>query len=200
MLEAKSLIFRYQPATPLLEGINLTIHPGEIVGLPGASGCGKSTFGRLLAGYLSPQGGKVLYENSPLPNSGYCPVQMVFQHPEASMNPRWKIKKILTEGNQDYTAQLQQFGIHSSWLERYPHELSGGELQRIALTRVMTNNTRYLIADEITASLDPNTQALIWQNLIPWIKTNQIGLLAISHDENLLARISDRLVHTFATQ
>jgi peptide/nickel transport system ATP-binding protein/Fe3+-transporting ATPase len=197
MLQAETVVYRYQRHMPLLEGINLTIRPGEIVGLPGASGCGKSTLGRLLAGYLSPQTGAVTYGNRLLPEESYCPVQMIFQHPESSMNPRWKIKKILAEGNQKNADLLQQFGIHSSWLDRFPHELSGGELQRIALIRVMNSDTRYLIADEMTASLDPNTQALIWQSVVPWVKANQVGLLAISHDQKLLARISDRLDHTF---
>jgi len=155
MLQAETVVYRYQRHMPLLEGINLTIRPGEIVGLPGASGCGKSTLGRLLAGYLSPQTGAVTYGNRLLPEKGYCPVQMIFQHPESSMNPRWKIKKILAEGNQENADLLQQFGIHSSWLDRFPHELSGGELQRIALIRVMNSDTRYLIADEMIASLDP---------------------------------------------
>ena len=197
MLQAETVVYRYQRHMPLLEGINLTIRPGEIVGLPGASGCGKSTLGRLLAGYLSPQTGAVTYGNRLLPEKGYCPVQMIFQHPESSMNPRWKIKKILAEGNQENADLLQQFGIHSSWLDRFPHELSGGELQRIALIRVMNSDTRYLIADEMTASLDPNTQALIWQSVVPWVRANQVGLLAISHNQKLLARISDRLDHTF---
>lgn len=197
MLQAKSVVYRYQQHVPLLEGVNCTVMPGEIVGLPGASGCGKSTLGRLLAGYRFPQAGNVTCQDRVLPENGYSPVQMIFQHAESSMNPRWKIKKILAEGNSEYSEVLRQFGLHPSWLDRYPHELSGGELQRIALIRVMNSSTRYLIADEMTASLDPNTQALIWQGVIPWAKENQVGVLAISHDQNLLARIADRIDQTF---
>lgn len=199
MLLAEKIRYRYQPHVPLMEDTDCTIKPGEIVGLPGQSGCGKTTLGLLFAGYLTPQAGSVRCDGSLLPKNGYCPVQMIFQHPELAVNPRWKIGKILEEGNGNYGTALQQFGIHPSWLERYPHELSGGELQRITLLRVMNPATRYLIADEMTASLDPNTQALIWQAVLSWVKSENIGVLAISHDHKLLERISDRIDYTFSS-
>ncbi len=199
MLQAEKIHYRYHHDVPLLEELDCTIEPGEIVGLPGPSGCGKSTLGRLLAGYHTPQAGTISSGGSPLPTGGYCPVQMIFQHPEMSVNPRWRIRKILEEGNTNHAELVRSFGIHQNWLERYPHELSGGELQRIALIRAMTPSTRYLIADEMTASLDPGTQALIWQNVMRWAKSRQVGILAISHDVNLLERICDRIDTTFTT-
>lgn len=199
MLQAENISYRYLEQTPLLENANCTIRLGEIVGLPGPSGCGKSTLGRLLAGYHLPQKGTITCQGNPLPKTGYCPVQMIFQHPELAVNPRWHIGKILKEGNNDCGELLHQFGIRSSWMERYPHELSGGELQRVTLVRAMNPSTRFLIADEMTASLDPNTQALIWQTVIPWVKSEQVGVLAISHDSKLLAQIADRIDETFTT-
>ncbi|WP_136810819.1 ABC transporter ATP-binding protein [Desulfosediminicola flagellatus] len=197
MLQAEKIHYRYHHDVPLLEELDCTIEPGEIVGLPGPSGCGKSTLGRLLAGYHTPQAGTISRGGNPLQTGGYCPVQMIFQHPEMSVNPRWRIRKILEEGNNDHAELVRSFGIHQNWLERYPHELSGGELQRIALIRAMTPATRYLIADEMTASLDPGTQALIWQNVMSWSKSRDVGILAISHDVNLLERICDRIDSTF---
>lgn len=197
MLQAKTITYQYQYCPPVLENVDFTVHAGEIVGLFGPSGCGKSTLGFILAGFLTPQTGEVICQDLPLQQKGYCSVQMIYQHPEMAINPRWKIRKVLHEGNKEYKKYTGQFGIHPSWLDRYPHELSGGELQRIALVRAMTTDTKYIIADEITASLDAGTQALIWQNILPWAKENKVGILAISHNQNLLLKIADRIDSTF---
>lgn len=199
MLRADKISYSYNHGLPIIEQLDFTIQPGEIVGLPGDSGRGKSTLGYLLAGYYTPQKGRVFCNEELLRKNGYCPVQMIFQHPELAVNPRWKIKKILQEGNSNYQPLLHQLAIQPDWLERYPHELSGGELQRITLIRAMTPATRYLIADEITASLDPATQAFIWQNLLDWADKNEVGILAISHDMHLLDRISNRIELSFCT-
>ena len=200
MLRAEKICYRYDKDIPLLEGVNCTINSGEIVGLPGPSGCGKSTLARLMAGFDHPQSGIIFCNDQSLPASGFSPVQMIFQHPELAVNPRWKIGKILAEGNTDCSELLQRFGIGLNQLERYPHELSGGELQRITLIRAMTPATRYLIADEMTASLDPATQALIWQTVLSWAKSRQVGVLAISHDASLLNCICDRIDNGFCLQ
>lgn len=197
MLAADSLTFRYSNEIPLIEDLNFQLQPGEIVGLPGKSGIGKSTLANLLTGYLQPLSGTIRCNNNPLTDNNTCPAQLIFQHPELAMNPRWKIRKILEEGNSSYSPLLRKFGVAEQWLERYPHELSGGELQRIALIRIMNNKTRYMIADEITASLDANTQALIWTNLMTWAEEMEIGILAISHDDNLLQRICHRIDTSF---
>ena len=200
MLQAKEVCYRYEAASVLLEDINMTVDSGEIVGLPGPSGCGKSTLARLLAGYDRPHRGMISCNDRPLPAIGYSPVQMIFQHPELAVNPRWKISKILAEGNSDCAELLSKFGIRQNQLERYPNELSGGELQRITLIRAMTQDTRYLIADEMTASLDPATQAFIWQTVLTWARKEQVGILAISHDINLLRCICDRIDTRFSVR
>jgi peptide/nickel transport system ATP-binding protein len=196
MLKGERLSFRYKSSQPwILQGVDLEIAPGEIVGLLGASGFGKTTLGKLLAGYLTPQIGRVTLDDRPLPKRGYCPVQLIFQHPELTMTPRWRIGKILTEGQPADLELLQKLSIHQSWLSRYPHELSGGELQRIAVARSLTAATRYLIADEMTAMLDANTQALIWQAVLEYTRQHQLGVLVISHDLPLIERICDRVLN-----
>jgi peptide/nickel transport system ATP-binding protein/Fe3+-transporting ATPase len=105
------------------------------------------------------------------------------------VNPRWRIDRILREGHPPQLHHLDALGIHPGWLTRYPHELSGGELQRVAIARVLNRQTRYLIADEMTAMLDANTQALIWQVILEFARQNQVGVIAISHDKPLLERL-----------
>lgn len=198
MLTADSITYDYNHNAPLIEQLSFHLDPGEVAGLPGRSGIGKSTLAYLLTGFLQPHSGTIKCDGKPLEDRCFCPAQLIFQHPELAMNPRWKISKILEEGNSDYASLLKKFGIAPGWLDRYPHELSGGELQRIALIRIMNPKTRYIIADEITASLDANTQALIWNNLLSWAKENEVGILAISHDSNLLNRICHRIDDSFS--
>ncbi len=196
MLKSNNLWFRYGKQLPwVVEDRNLAVAPGEILGLMAPSGYGKTTLGKLLAGYLLPIRGTVSISGQSLPPKGYCPVQLVFQNPELTVNPRWRIRQILQEGHPPNPDQLAAFGIHPGWLNRYPHELSGGELQRVAIARILDPATQYLIADEMTAMLDANTQALIWQIVLTFIRQQQVGLIVISHDEPLLKRLCDRILN-----
>ncbi|MEM1242539.1 MAG: ATP-binding cassette domain-containing protein [Cyanobacteria bacterium P01_H01_bin.26] len=189
MLKGEGLWFRYGAKLPwVVRDRSLAIAPGEVVGLVAPSGYGKTTLGKLLAGYLRPSHGRVTLDEQPLPG-GYCPVQLVFQNPELSVNPRWRIDRILREKHPPQPHILDGLGIHPGWMTRYPHELSGGELQRVAIARVLNRNTRYLIADEMTAMLDANTQALIWQVVLEFARQYQVGIIAISHNTPLLKRI-----------
>ncbi len=200
MLRGKNLSFRYRQNQPwILRDLSVEIHPGEIVGLRGTSGLGKTTLGKILAGYLEMAEGSVSVDNQPLPMQGYCPVQMIFQNPELAMNPRWRISNILKEGQMPSEELLQALNINQSWLNRWPHELSGGELQRIAVARSLGSLTRYLIADEMTAMLDANTQALIWKAVIYYVRQAKIGILVISHDFWLLKRLCDRVIDLTAS-
>lgn len=195
MLQASDIRFRYNQQSPwLLDGISVEIGPGEIVGLNGQSGQGKTTLAKILTGYLKPSSGVVLLDSSPLAKIGYCPVQLVFQHPDLTINPHFPMSKALTEGGFDGCALAERLGIDPSWLSRYPHELSGGELQRIALARALGPRTRYLIVDETTAMLDAITQVTIWEFLIRAVAERGLGLLAISHDGALLNRVAARVV------
>jgi peptide/nickel transport system ATP-binding protein/Fe3+-transporting ATPase len=190
MLKAEGLCFRYHSQNQwILRDFSLEVAPGAVVGLSGLSGRGKTTIGKLLAGYLQPIQGIVRCNGQPLSNKGYCPVQLIFQNPELAVNPRWRISKVLAEGQTPSVDLLQALSIHQSWLSRYPHELSGGELQRIAVARSLNSSTRYLIADEMTAMLDANTQALIWQVVIKYAREQNVGILVISHEAALLQRL-----------
>ena len=193
-LNAKNISFRYTNEKWLFRGVDLAIESGEIVGLKGTSGIGKSTLCKVLAGYEKPQEGQVMLHESPLPNKAYCPVQLVFQHPEKAINPKWKMERVLKEGFKPDQELLDVFGIQKEWLKRWPSELSSGELQRFCLVRALGPETKFLIADEITTMHDAITQAQIWHAVIKIAKERKIGLLIVSHDQPLIHRLSDRII------
>lgn len=198
MLEAGNLAYRYENHHLwLFEDFTLRLFPGEIVGMSGPSGRGKSTLAKVLAGYLPPGKGRVIVDERPLPTSGYCPVQLLFQHPELAVNPRWKVEKILREAEEPNRALLENLGIEPAWLKRYPHELSGGELQRVCLVRALGPGTRYLLCDEMTSMLDALNQAHIWLIVLDIARDRGLGLLVISHDTNLLGRLCSRTISCF---
>ena len=195
MLEARELHFAYRGRAPVLAGVSLALAPGEIAGLAGASGCGKSTLGRLLAGYLTPRSGSVTVDGVERPR-GWSPVQYVHQSSILAVDPRWRIGRIVEEGWEPDEATRAAIGVSRAWYDRYPHEVSGGELQRISLLRVLSPETRYLIADELTAMLDPITQAEIWRVLLARV-AHGLGLLTISHDGALLRQLAARPLAVF---
>lgn len=195
MLKSEQLAFRYGAKQPwVLQDVTFTVAPGEIVGISGVSGRGKTTLGKLLAGYLEPTAGRVTLDGQVLPRRGYCPVQLIFQHPELAVNPRWRIEQILTESHDPAVTLLEALSIDPHWLTRWPHELSGGELQRVAVARALSPHTRYLIADEMTAMLDANTQAQIWHVVLDYAREQQLGVLVISHEAALLQRLCQRVL------
>lgn len=104
---------------------------------------GKSTLAMLLAGYLAPEEGEILLNGMPLPKKGICPVQLIYQHPEQAVNPRWRLRKVLEEGGRIQETLLASLGIERAWLERYPRELSGGELQRFCVARALMSNAAF---------------------------------------------------------
>ena len=195
MLKAERISFRYSSRRPwILRDFDLTISSTERLGLYGPSGCGKTTLGRILAGYLQPLSGRVTLDGNPLPQKGFCPVQMIFQHPELAINPRWPIGKVLREAYMPSPELLQALSLDPQWFDRFPHEVSNGELQRVAVARALAPQTRYLIADEMTTMLDANTQAQIWQVLLQVVTHRQLGMLVISHDRPLLERVCTRII------
>ncbi len=193
-LEARDVSFRYGRGDWVIHRASLTVDPGEVVGLKGESGLGKTTFARVIAGYLFPQEGVVLLDHAHLRRGCYNPVQLMHQHPEKAVNPRWRMRDTLKEAWEVDDATLAALGVEPSWLGRWPNELSGGELQRICLARALGPETRFLIADEITTMLDAVTQAQIWRAILARVRESGLGVLAISHDGALLKRVADRVV------
>ncbi|WMJ89164.1 ABC transporter ATP-binding protein [Anaerocolumna sp. MB42-C2] len=194
LLEAKDISFRYTKNNIILNHINFGVDAGERVALIGPSGCGKSTLSQILSGYLKPSSGSVLFNGKPLPKEGYCPVQLIYQHPEKAINPRWKLKKTLTEAWRPDEAFLTELGIEKQWLTRYPNELSGGELQRFCVARALGPQTQFIIADEMSTMLDVITQAQIWQLMLNTIKKRGLGLLVVTHSLELAECICSRVV------
>jgi peptide/nickel transport system ATP-binding protein len=194
LLKGNQLSYRYQKQPWILRDVDISINSGEIVGLMGPSGIGKSTLARILTGYLRPTAGQVDFNSGSLPTQGYCPVQLIFQHPEKAVNPRWRMRKVLYEGWHPSDDLLRQFGIEAAWLKKWPNELSGGELQRFCVVRALAPETQLIIADEISTMLDAITQALIWHNMLEIAQQRKLGLLVISHSPLLLERICTRIL------
>ena len=195
-LEARELSFRYDNGNrQILNKMSMTLESTDRLGLIAPSGFGKTTFCKILAGYEDPDSGEVLLDGKPLSAwKGYCPVQMIWQHPELSVNPRWKMGEVLKEGDQVEKRIIDGLGIELDWLNRYPSELSGGELQRFCIARALGQRTRFLLADEISTMLDLITQSQLWNFLLEEVKNREIGLLAVSHSEVLLERICTKIV------
>lgn len=209
MLEARDITFGYTPQRTIYQGFSLTVAPGERVALKAPSGFGKTTLCQMLAGYLKPARGEVLLDGQPLPAHGACPVQMIWQHPEVALDPRMRMAAALAEAgvgtgreksvddasvSSEHRRLLHGLGIRDAWLPRYPHELSGGELQRFCIARALAARPRYLIADEMSTMLDAVTQAQIWRALFAEVEALGAGLVFVSHSPALTARIATRVV------
>lgn len=188
-LKGENISFGYKKNNLVLNNVSISLDRGEVLGLIGDSGSGKSTLCKILAGYENNYEGKVSLDGKGIPSKGYNPVQLIFQHPEKAVNPKWKMKDILNEGHNVPQEILDSFGIKKGWLNRWPNELSGGELQRFALARALGPETKFLIADEMTTMLDAITQAQIWDTVLDIVKKRDIGVLVVSHEKNLIKKI-----------
>ena len=194
-LEAKNVSFRYEPRLPwVLQNVSLNLERGARTALFAPSGYGKTTLAMLLAGYLQPTTGEILLDGVPLPKTGVCPVQLICQHPEKAINPRWRLARVLEESGALSDAVLDAFGIERAWLTRYPRELSGGELQRFCVARALMSGAQYLICDEISTMLDVITQAQIWNTVLNEAEKRNMAILAVTHNRNLAERIADEIV------
>lgn len=197
ILETHNLTFYYRnrKKNPIIDRFELTISPGERVGLRGSSGRGKTTLCRLLAGYERPKKGDILLDGRPVGEyRGACPVQMVWQHPETVVDPLLKLKETMAEAGGIDKRLVEKLHIEREWMERYPSELSGGELQRFCLARALRLETKILLCDEITAMLDLVTQAQIWEFLLEESRRREMGMLVVSHSEALLEKVCTRII------
>lgn len=194
LLEAKNIGYHYPNGPWVLKNVDIEVKQGEIVGIMAPSGYGKTTLGRILSGYLNPNEGEVLLDGSPISQKGYNPVQLIFQHPEKTLNGRWRMKDSLNEGWKVDKDTLKSLGIKKEWLRRWPNELSGGELQRFCIARALGPDTKFLIADEISTMLDSITQAQIWNVILDTVKDRNLGVFVISHEKSLMERLCTRIV------
>ena len=194
-LEGKNLFFRYDRKKPwILEDVSIKIEKGQRLAVSAPSGFGKTTLALLLAGYLEPVKGEILLDGRPLPRKGFCPVQLIYQHPEKAINPRWRLRRILEESGQRKEEVLDAFGIERNWLDRFPRELSGGELQRFCVARALLCGADYLICDEVSTMLDAITQAQLWKVILEEAKRREMGILAITHNQHLARRIAEKTI------
>ena len=194
-LKASKINFKYNEDRYVLKDIDFYVNSGEVVGLVAPSGFGKTTLAKILAGYITPESGEVVIEGCRREKNGYNPVQLIFQHPEKSVNPMWKMKKIINESFTPSKELIEAMGIKEGWMNRWPSELSGGELQRFCVIRALSPKTKFLIADEMTTMLDAITQAQIWNVVLDYARKNDIGVVVISHEKALVEKICDRVVN-----
>ncbi|NLW65604.1 MAG: ATP-binding cassette domain-containing protein [Clostridiales bacterium] len=194
-LEAKNISFKYSSnGKSILKDVSMHIDEGERVGIVGPSGYGKSTLAKLMAGYLTPMSGSVLLDGKPLRGKGVCPVQLIYQHPEKAINPRWKMGRVLEESGFMNEELLSRLGIEKQWLTRFPRELSGGELQRFCVARSLFEGTRFLIADEMSTMLDVITQAQLWNVVLNEAEKRNMGLIVVTHNQHLAERVCTRII------
>ena len=195
-LTGRNISFKYSSGSrQILKDVDITIDNKKILGLFGDSGSGKSSLCKILAGHIKRYEGEVKLDGNEIPKSGFNPVQLIYQHPEKVMNPKWKMHEVLEESWDVPDSLLEDFGIQKSWLNRWPSELSGGELQRFSVLRSLNPNTKFLIADEMTTMLDAITQVQIFESVLKIVKERNMGLLVVSHDRDLMDIICDEVIY-----
>ena len=195
-LTGRNISFKYSSGSrQILKDVDITIDNKKILGLFGDSGSGKSSLCKILAGHIKRYEGEVKIDGQDIPKKGYDPVQLIYQHPEKVMNPKWKMHEVLEESWDVPDSLLEDFGIQKSWLNRWPAELSGGELQRFSVLRSLNPNTKFLIADEMTTMLDAITQVQIFESVLKIVKERNMGLLVVSHDRDLMDIICDEVIY-----
>lgn len=196
ILEARNISFRYgEKSRGILKDFSLKAESTERVGLVAPSGFGKTTLCKILSGYEKPDSGEVLLDGKPLDAWGsYCPVQLIWQHPEQAINPRLRMKAVLEEGDNVSPDLIKRLGIEADWMNRFPAELSGGEMQRFCIARALGQRTQFLLADEISTMLDLITQSQIWHFLMDETEKRKIGMIVVSHSPELLEKVCTRIV------
>jgi len=196
-----------------VDGVSLTVGAGEVVGLVGESGCGKSTFGRMVAGILPPTEGSLSFDGKPVWQDGKVAsretalaVQMIFQDPFASLDPRMRVTDIIGEAPLvhglvarkemgDYVAEVMlRVGLDPDFRRRYPHQFSGGQRQRIGIARALAVKPRFLVCDEAIAALDVSIQAQVINLFMDLREDLDLTYLFISHDLSVVEHIADRVV------
>lgn len=164
--------------------LDIHLQQGQIVGLHAPSGWGKTHLARALAGLHPVTGGRILRPAGK--------VLYLHQAPREAFNPRWTMARALAEGGPWQSDIAKALGLQPAWMRACPATLSGGQLARLALARALFAKPAVLVADEITAELDPLAQAQVWRLLRDLCDRDGLGIIAISHDHALLAQVTDK--------
>ena len=190
-----------------LKNINIRLKKGECIGIVGESGCGKSTLARIIVGIEKKTSGKIIFDNKEIKGiSKTKDIQMIFQNPLSSFNPRMKIVDYMWEPLRNYfklskkdsipfiKKSLIDVGLDENALEKYPHEFSGGQLQRITIARAIIIKPKLIVCDEITSALDVSVQKQILELLKKLQKDLDLSYLFIGHDLAVVQDISQKIV------
>jgi peptide/nickel transport system ATP-binding protein len=211
-IEQKRIV-RRRTTVKALNDVSLSIMPQETIGIVGESGCGKSTLARVVLGLYPPNSGEIYYRNNRIDNLTprkmlpyRSKMQMIFQDPYASLNPRMTVKRTLEEPvtfhNKSLTSQevkdkvaevMKQVGVEPSWATRYPHEFSGGQRQRISIARALMVDPEFIVADEPVSALDVSIQAQILNLLMESQEERGLTYMFITHDLSVVEHISNRV-------
>jgi peptide/nickel transport system ATP-binding protein len=185
-------------AATAVDGVDLVVPAGSVVGLVGESGSGKSTLARAAVGLVPLTGGRILLDGEPVPTRGRRPLQMVFQDPYSSLDPRMSIGDTVAEAvprGTDRRAEVRRLlelvELPADGAGRYPAELSGGQRQRVAIARALAARPEVLIADEITSALDVSIQGTVLNLLAELHERLNLTVLFISHDLAIVRYVSD---------
>jgi peptide/nickel transport system ATP-binding protein len=213
LLELRGVSKRFDPGVQALDAVDLAVREREVVGLVGESGCGKSTLGRVASRILDPTSGERLWKGRAYRDydgtnarKERLAVQMIFQDPYASLNPRMRVVDIVGEAPVVHglvpareregfvAAMLERVGLDAGALRRFPHQFSGGQRSRIGIARALAVQPQFLVCDEAVAALDVSIQAQVLNLFIRLREELALTYLFISHDLGVIRHVSDRVV------
>jgi len=197
-----------------VDGISFDVYPAETLGIVGESGCGKSTLARALLGLQRPRAGEILWLGEDLARASEetlrrkrREIQLIFQDPQGSLDPRMTVGDIIAEPLRTFfpsmsrlqirervTGILKMVGLRTDQVNRYPHEFSGGQCQRVGIARALVVNPRLVVCDEPVSALDVSIQAQIVNLLKDLQKKLQLSLIFIAHDLSIVRHVSDRIL------